>query len=112
MRALYLVRYTQFSQAGAAVLYIGDGEVLGIDVGEMRYHGKYSVENGTIKLQGTLNGGEHGGTLVTGQPVLPGQTLELSATWPSPIPANRTLTASVGSGEVQLVLEKIGDIGA
>ena len=67
MSALYTVRY----MGGAAVLIIGKGTILGIDVGEIRYRGGYTKKDAQLIAKVTMTAPKNGSMLVTGA-LLPG----------------------------------------
>ena len=109
--ALYLMRYVGVGGQGAGVLYLGRGVLLGIDVGEIRYEGTYSESNGQLQVQATMarTSDSGSGGLVTGQPFKKGQTLSISATWPTKIDSGQR-EISIGGASVFLTFEKIGDL--
>lgn len=109
MSALYKMTYAGASDVGAGVLYIGNGKIVGIDVGDMRYSGTYTDLNGSIDATVKLSA-PTGGTLVTGQQLPAGTILELKAKWPSNFANGQPQPITVAGRPVQVVLEKIDNI--
>ena len=54
MRALYVMNYLGSTGIGAGVLYIGNGQILGTDVGLSRYEGTYVEDGGRIRGTATI----------------------------------------------------------
>ena len=111
MSALYKMVYMGGGGAGAGVVAISKGTVLGLDVGELRYEGTYVETNGRLKLTATMEAtAKGGGHLVTGQTLPYGHKLALSADWPADFANGSPQTIMVAGRPVQVRFEKIGDL--
>ena len=110
MSALYSMQYVGHEGLGAGALYIGRGVVVGIDTGNVRYSGKYTEVNGGINAEVMMKAPATGATLVTGKVLVSGQPLLLKADWPKNFADGVPQTILVGGHQVQVRLEKIGDI--
>lgn len=110
MRALYVMNYLGSTGLGAGVLYIGNGQILGTDVGMSRYEGSYVEEGGRIRGTAKITATIPGSTLVTGAVLPPGGSLPISVDWPEDFANGSAQLATVGRQEVQVTLTKIGDI--
>ena len=63
--ALYTMNFSGQRGRGGGVVYVGNGKIVGIDVGNFRYHGSYVEQGG--RLKGTLGlTAPTAGELVTG----------------------------------------------
>ena len=110
MSALYAMRYLgQTGSTGAGAVYIGRGKIVGLDVGNGRYHGTYSEAGGRIKGSATLSM-PSGGVLVTGHNVPAGTSIPLTVDWPANFANGQPQTIMVQGAPVQVAFEKIGDI--
>lgn len=109
MSALYAMRYVGQTGTGAGVIYIGRGKIVGIDVGNGRYNGTYLEENGRLLGTATMSF-PSGGTLVTGQQLSPGASLQLTTDWPSAFSNGQAQQIAVNGKPVNVTFEKIGDI--
>ena len=110
-RALYIMEYAgSTGDAGAGVLYIGNGQVIGADIGRLRYKGSYTVEEGRVKVEASLTATQTTSWLVTGATVQAGQSVRITADWPMNFGSGELLQATVGGQPVTVRLEKVGDI--
>lgn len=109
MSALYAMRFAGRSDTGAGAIYIGKGKIVGVDVGNGRYHGSYTEQGGRVKANVTLSM-PTGGMLVTGQQAAPGTEIQMTADWPSNFANGQAQTISVGGKPVQVTFEKVGDV--
>ena len=110
-QALYIMEYTGTTgDAGAGVLYIGNGQVLGVDIAKFRYKGRYTVEEGRVKVEAALTATQTTSWLVTGATVPAGQSVGITADWPMSFGSGEPLQATVGGQPVTVRLEKVGDI--
>ena len=110
-RALYIMEYTGATgSAGAGVLYIGNGQVVGTDIAKSRYRGRYTVEGGRVKVEASLTATQTTSWLVTGATVLAGQSVRITADWPTSFGSGEPLQVTVGGQPVTVRLEKVGDI--
>ena len=109
MSALYVIRYSGDVGLGAAVLFIGKGTILGVDLGENTYRGTYTESNGKMEAQVSLTAGNAGASLVTGQVLSPGQTMVIAASLPIE-PEGGPHRVWVGAGPVNLTFQKIGSV--
>lgn len=68
---------------GQAIVFMGHGAVLGVDITNIYYKGIYKqVAGDRIRLEINMTATETAVQLVTGQPVFAGQKLQLTADWP------------------------------
>ena len=110
-RALYIMEYTGTTGgAGAGVLYIGNGQVVGTDIAKSRYRGSYTVEGGRVEVEASLTATQTISWLVTGATVQAGQSVRITADWPTSFGSGEPLQATVGGQPVTVRLEKVGDI--
>ena len=110
MSSLYLMRYTGGDGAGAGVIYIGKGTVIGIDIGEIRYVGTYTVIDNQLCAQVTLTAEKINSKLVTGALLPKGQSLEITANLSSDFENGSIQHLLVAGRQVGVTFEKIGDI--
>ena len=114
MKALYAMQYAGHESAGAGALYVGDGFVLGVDIGGCRYEGSYTESGGRLRGRATISAPHSGtATLVTGQVLQPGQSIPLDVDWPlvdGELADGETRALSVAGREVLVTFEKVGDI--
>lgn len=108
MGALYIVRYSGQASTGFASIYIGNGKIVGVDVGNGRYHGTYTEAAGRLKGTIQMTTGENG-VLVTGASFPRGTILTLNVDWPSDFANGTPQVVTVGGRPVQATFEKIGD---
>lgn len=52
------MRYIGEGSVGTGVLYIDKGVVVGVDTGDIRYHGTYIENAGRLRLQVTMTASE------------------------------------------------------
>ena len=109
-QALYIMEYVgSAGDAGAGVIYIGNGQVVGTDILKSRYKGSYTVEGGRVKLEATLTVPSTL-SLVTGATVNPGQSVGIKADLPMHFGSGMPVQVTVGGQPVTVRLEKVGDI--
>lgn len=109
MSALYAMQYVGQTGIGAGAIYIGKGAIVGADVGGGRYNGTYTEGAGRLKGNVVLSAPQ-GATLVNGQKLSPGSTLQLTVDWPVSFANGQPQPITVGGRQVQVKFEKIGDI--
>ena len=113
MSALYKVTYQGVAGIGEAVLYIGNGLVLGAGVQNGRYQG--TVQAVPQGMTGNIGLTIPPGTSMVTGPVSPTAThYDITLTWPSDwsTPGRVLPVTVVGMGLVSVTLDKIGDIPA
>lgn len=110
MSALYKMKYAGSVEKGDGAIFIGNGQILGIDMADIRYRGKYYEEDGKIRLKGQLTASPLGARLVTGDVLPPGQSLPVDAEWPVDSQPGDIRHVTVGGRQVAVTFEKIGDI--
>lgn len=108
MSALYVMRYLGGTGNGAGAIYIGRGTIIGVDVGNARYHGSYTETAGRLRGGVTMTQ-ETGGSLVTGLQVPAGTTIQISFDWPANFTTGPQALLVQGQ-PVNVSFEKIGDI--
>jgi len=109
MSALYAMHFVGKGGRGGGAVYVGNGKIVGIDVGNLRYTGTFTEQDG--RLQGTVDlYAPTGGTLVTGAQVPAGSRWSIALDWPADF-ADGSLQALVVQGSpVHVVFEKVADI--
>ena len=110
MSALYKMTYAGGVGNGDGAIFIGNGQILGIDIGDLRYRGKYYEQGDKMRLEGQLTAPTQGGRLVTGDFLPPGKSLPIQAEWPVDAKPDEIRHATVGGRQVAVTFEKIGDI--
>lgn len=108
MSALYIMRYSGAASGGFGSIYLGRGAIVGVDVGNGRYHGTYAEGGGRLRGNVTLNM-PTGGALVTGQQVPAGTSIPMSFDWPSNFTSGAQ-SISVQGRTVTVSFEKVGDV--
>jgi hypothetical protein len=108
MNALYQMRYHGVAGAGHGAIYIGKGQVAGVDITGARYIGSYS-DNGT-SLDGTVTLTSSGAELVTGLRMAPGSKIPITFNFPANFGNGQFQTVTVGNASVQVAFDKIADI--
>jgi hypothetical protein len=109
MSALYVMQYVGQIGTGAGAVYIGKGVIVGVDAGGGRYKGTYTEAGGRMNGNATVLV-PHGATMVTGQQLPPGTTLQLTIDWPANFANGQPQPISIAGRQVQVTFEKIGDI--
>ena len=110
-RALYIMEYTgSTGSAGAGVLYIGNGQVVGTDIAKSRYRGRYTVEGSRVRVEASLMATQTTSWLVTGATVPAGEAVRITADWPTSFESGKPLQVTVGGQPVTVRLEKVGNI--
>jgi hypothetical protein len=109
MGGLYSVTYEGVAGRGHAVLYIGNGAVLGGGVDDNRYHGAYAVHGGNLVGQAVLIAREPT-TLITGHRLVAGQQVPINFTLPPDFSNGAYHPLIVAGAIVRAAFEKIGDI--
>lgn len=108
--ALYAVKYHGVADSGGAVLYIGNGIITGMDVGEFKYDGSYSIPT-SEKLAGTVQiTASTDGTLVTGANMKAGQSIAVPFEIPGNFGNGQRLSFNVGGRDVAATFQKIRDL--
>lgn len=106
---LYLMKYHSGVNIGGGAMYIGHGIVSGVDIGEMRYSGNYTVDGEFVivsaKMTATI-----GVELVTGASLPAGTTLDVSAQWPLTFADGKPVAINVMGFPVQVSFEKVSDL--
>ena len=110
MSALYAMNFVGAQGFGIGAVYVGKGQVVGIDSGNARYHGSYTEGGGRLKGSISLTAGGPGVRLVTGQILPVGQSVQLTIDWPTNFATGQPQNVSVAGQPVQVTLEKIGDV--
>lgn len=110
MSALYVMRFAGQADAGAGAMVIAKGVFLGVDAGNVRYHGTYTETDGRLKASGQLTAGQGGATLVTGQHLPEGQSIAITADFPTDFANGAVQSIDVMGRPVRVTFEKIGDI--
>lgn len=110
MSALYAIRYLGSAGTGFGAVYIGKGMFVGVDVSNGRYTGTYTESGGNMALSGTLTAPQGGATLVTGDQLAAGTSLQLSAVWPATFADGSAQQIKIMNKPVQVAFEKIGDV--
>ena len=109
-QALYIMEYVGATGgAGAGVLYIGNGQVVGTDILKSRYKGSYTIEGGRVKVEAALTAPTTL-SLVTGAMVNAGQSIRITADLPMHFGSGMPVQVTVGGQPVKVRLEKVGDI--
>jgi hypothetical protein len=107
--ALYAMTFAGKADFGGGAVYIGNGKVSGIDVGNLRYRGTYIEQDGRLRLEVIVTA-PTGATLVTGDQVPPGTKLQLTADWPADFKDGQHLEIIVAGKPVTVSFEKIDTI--
>lgn len=106
---LYLVRYKGYG-IGAAVIYVGHGNIIGMDSGEIRYDGHY-VEGEDARLVGTVSlTTKDRATLVTGQTITHQDSVRIGIDLPSDFARGGMFPIVVGHMRVLATFEKLADL--
>jgi hypothetical protein len=109
MSALYAMNYVGQTGTGGGAVYVGNGKIVGIDVGNLRYNGAYTEQSG--RLKGTIAmTAPTGGVLVTGAQLPAGSRLGLTLDWPANFWDGKAHPVMIEGREVHVTFEKIGDI--
>ena len=74
------MNYVGQAGSGGGAVYIGEGKILGIDVGNIRYSGTYAQQGSRIRGTVALSA-PNGGMLVTGTELPAGSRIDLSLDW-------------------------------
>lgn len=110
-RAIYAAYFTSFAGQSLGLFYIGDGLLVGVDVGTMQYDGNYK-----IMPDGSLEGMVEyvvppGVSLITGAPPSATPTrLQLKLTLPAGFDDGRVVTIQTPAGPVNAKFEKIREL--
>lgn len=107
--ALYLMTFSGKADFGGGAIFIGNGKILGVDVGNLRYKGSYTEQAGRIKIAVTMSA-PTGGQLVTGAQLPAGSQLQLSGDWPVDFDNGQPQQVMVSGQPVQVIFEKIDNI--
>jgi hypothetical protein len=106
--ALYAMNFLGMTGTGGGAVYIGNGKILGIDVGNLRYNGTYTETAGRLKASVTMSA-PTGALLVTGAQLPAGSQLKATADWPINF-ADTPQQILIEGKPVHVSFEKIGDI--
>jgi hypothetical protein len=109
MSALYAMNYVGATGTGGGAVYVGNGKILGIDVGNLRYNGTYTEQGGRLKGTVALMA-PTGGTLVTGAQLPAGSRLGLTLDWPTNFADGKPQVVTIEGRQAHVTFEKIGDI--
>jgi hypothetical protein len=108
MSALFAVHFVGKTLATGG-LYIGNGQILGVDGDNGRYKGTYTEQGGQVNAKLTVTYPE-GATLVTGDQVAPGTSVPISGSWPLAFAGGEAQTVMINGKPMSISFEKIGDI--
>ncbi|WP_143270312.1 hypothetical protein [Bradyrhizobium sp. Ghvi] len=109
MSALYAMSLVGMGGTGGGTVYVGNGKIVGVGAGNLRYSGTYIEQGGRIK--GTVNlYAPTGGTLVTGAQIPADSRWSLTLDWPANFSDGKPQTLIVEGRPVHIMMEKIGDI--
>jgi hypothetical protein len=108
MSALYQMRYHGVAGAGHGAIYIGKGQVVGVDLTGARYIGSYTENGGRLRGNVTLTSA--GAELVTGLRIPSGSRLTITFDFPSNFGDGQFQTVTVQGAPVQVAFDKIADI--
>lgn len=109
MAALYEMHYLGQTGVGGGAIYVGNGQIAGVDVGGGRYHGTYTESGGRIRGTATLTSAVDM-PLVTGQQVPAGTQIPLTVDWPSNFADGNAQAINVAGRPVQVTFQKIADL--
>ena len=109
MSALYRMTYTGSHSEGFAVVYIGQGLILGMDIAGARVHGTYAEQDGRLRGSMTLTEHEEGVT-AGGQIIKAGESAEMEIDWSGDFEAAGPQQVLLLGDPLQIVFQKIGDI--
>jgi hypothetical protein len=107
--ALYAMNFVGLTGTGVGAVYIGNGKIVGIDVGNLRYSGTYAEAGGRMRATVTLTA-PTGGQLVTGTELPAGSQLKATADWPANFADGQPQQILIEGSPVHVTFEKIGDI--
>lgn len=107
--ALYKMVYAGREDAGAGVLYIGKGVVIGIDIGDVRYKGTYVVNESLIQVKINMTANSDG-TLVTGSTFPRGTSIPITADLPNDFSNGSIQKILIAGQPVNVAFEKLDDI--
>ena len=109
-KALYSVRYVGEQGHGYGATYIGNGQILGIVLGDIVLRGTYSEKNGRVQIQAKMISKSEGTTIVTGNFLPRGASEDLEADWPIDFTNGQELSLQIGGRPIIATFEKIGEI--
>jgi hypothetical protein len=109
MSAFYAMNYVGQTGTGGGAVYVGNGKIVGIDVGNLRYNGTYTEAGGRMKGTVALTA-PTGGTLVTGATLPAGSRLNLTLDWPTHFSDGKLQIVTIEGRQVHVTFEKVGDI--
>ena len=110
IKGLYVIEFGTELAIGGGVLYIGDGEVYGVDATRVRYEGTYVEEGDRFKAKIAITAGTPGAQLVTGTALPTGRSVAVIADLPRDFGNGDPHPVAVSGQEVLVTLEKIFDI--
>lgn len=103
--ALYAMSLVGMGGTGGGTVYVGNGKIVGVGAGNLRYRGTYIEQGGRIK--GTVNlYAPTGGTLVTGAQVPADSRWSLTLDWPANFSDGKPQAPIVEGRQVHIVMEK------
>ncbi len=109
MSALYRMTYTGSHDEGFAVVYIGQGLILGMDMDGSHIHGIYTEQDGRLRGSMTLTGADEGIT-AGGQIMQAGESAEMEIDWSADFEAAGPHQVILLGDPLQILFQKIGDI--
>ena len=109
MSALYRMTYTGSHSEGFAVVYIGQGLILGMDMDGSRIHGTYAEQESRLRGSMTLTGDDEGIT-AGGQIMQAGESAEMEIDWSADFEAAGPQKVMLLGDPLQIVFQRIGDI--
>ena len=112
MGSLYIMEYAGNTGVGGGVLYIGNGTLLGADVGQIIYRGSYTENGGQVIGKATMKGSSGlPSPLVTGDMLPAGTEIPIEFNLPSSFADGRSPhTISIAGRTVKVIFKKIGDV--
>lgn len=106
----FIAYFADRDDQGAAALYVGNGMIVGMDNGGVRYDGGYAVlPDGSLQGQVVMRVGV-ATQLITGDPLLPGQAPKVSFRLPSNFANGQVIPFTIGGKPVQTRFEKLRDL--
>ena len=112
MSAFYIMKYFGKVGAGGGTLYIGRGAVVGTDIQGAKLDGTYHVSGDRMKGVVKMTAPESGSTLVTGQFLSPGTTIDLTFDLPAQTFMDGRSYPLMGYGgePLMVIFEKVRDL--
>jgi len=107
--AMYAMSFVGLASTGAGAIFVGNGKIIGIDVGNLRYNGTYTEQGGRMKGTVAMYA-PTAGTLVNGVAVPAGSRWNLTLDWPFDFADGKPQLITMDGTPVQVAFEKIGDV--